>query len=285
MGKRFVIVIGVAAAGVMALGAQTATAAPDVVKYDTAVTISKDRDIVWGQVESKVRNCHKLRRVVLFKQRPGADRKLRTVRSSAHQFPSPGRSGWRVSDRSIRGQVQRGDVLYAQVPREVHDEFVCRRDRSGPLSHHGLKAGLAATSTTEERVDRVPPDLRLSGATKQSQAIVPPRGGGGWWLGCDRQFCDVTVMVSCGDEACTARATGKLTKVKNGNLLAGRRDPDPGETRPIRLHLKLKTRKQALEALDDGEKVRAKVTVRAKDAAGNVATAKRTIKIRRGAGL
>ena len=94
MGKRFVIVIGVAAAGVMALGAQTATAAPDVVKYDTEVTITKDRDIVWGQVESKVRNCHKLRRVVLFKQRPGADRKLRTVRSSAHQFhPLAGAGG------------------------------------------------------------------------------------------------------------------------------------------------------------------------------------------------
>jgi hypothetical protein len=93
----------------------------------------------------------------------------------------------------------------------------------------------------------------------------------------------VNVKVSCGDEACSARGDGKLTKVKNGNLLAGRRDPEPGETKPIRLHLKLKTRKQALKALDDGEKVRAKVTVRAKDAAGNVATAKRTIKIIRGA--
>ena len=34
MAKRFVIVIGVAAAGVMALGPQTAAAAPEVVKYD-----------------------------------------------------------------------------------------------------------------------------------------------------------------------------------------------------------------------------------------------------------
>ena len=87
----------------------------------------------------------------------------------------------------------------------------------------------------------------------------------------------MNVKVSCGDEACSARGDGKLTMVKNGNLLAGRRDPEPGETKPIRLHLKLKTRKQALKALDDGEKVRAK------DAAGNVATAKRTIKIIRGA--
>ena len=42
MGKRFAIVIGVAT-GVMALGAQTATAAPEVVKYDTRLTITLER--------------------------------------------------------------------------------------------------------------------------------------------------------------------------------------------------------------------------------------------------
>jgi hypothetical protein len=47
------------------------------------------------------------------------------------------------------------------------------------------------------------------------------------------------------------------------------------------LNLKLtdKIRKQAGKALDDGKKVKAKVTVRATDAAGNVATAKRTIEL------
>ena len=40
-----------------------------------------------------------------------------------------------------------------------------------------------------------------------------------------------------------------------------------------------KTRRQARKALDDGENVQAKVTVRATDAAGNVATAKRTIRL------
>jgi hypothetical protein len=39
------------------------------------------------------------------------------------------------------------------------------------------------------------------------------------------------------------------------------------------------TRIQALKALDDGKKVRARVTVRAKDAAGNVATRQRVIRI------
>ena len=36
-------------------------------------------------------------------------------------------------------------------------------------------------------------------------------------------------------------------------------------------------RKQVRQALDEGENVKAKVTVKATDAAGNVATAKRTI--------
>ena len=38
-------------------------------------------------------------------------------------------------------------------------------------------------------------------------------------------------------------------------------------------------RKQVRKALNDGKNVRAKITVRAHDAAGNVATAKRTIRI------
>ena len=40
-----------------------------------------------------------------------------------------------------------------------------------------------------------------------------------------------------------------------------------------------KQRKQVRKALAEGKNVKAKVTVRAKDAAGNVATAKRTIRL------
>ena len=119
-----------AARRVEALGAQTAAAAPDVVKYDTELTISKDMGIVWGYVESKVRNCE-LRRVVLFKKRPGADRKLRSTQSH-HLGGAGGSAWWKVKDGSIRRELQPGDVLYAKVRREVHDEFVCRGDRSGP---------------------------------------------------------------------------------------------------------------------------------------------------------
>jgi hypothetical protein len=92
----------------------------------------------------------------------------------------------------------------------------------------------------------------------------------------------VKVKASCRDEACTVRANGKLTNVKRDKL-----EPHnsvdlhlaPGETRNIVLELTKSQRKQARKALAEGKNVQAKVTVKATDAAGNVATAKRTIKL------
>jgi hypothetical protein len=92
----------------------------------------------------------------------------------------------------------------------------------------------------------------------------------------------VRVKASCGDEACTARAKGKVTEVKHDKLGLGpssTRDVAPGETVGLLLGLTKKTRKEAGKALDDGKNVEAKVTVRATDAAGNVATEKRTIRL------
>jgi len=120
MGKRFAILICVAAAGVMALGA---VASAGVVKYDTQVTVTKDRGGFYhGSVKSEVRKCMEGRRVVLFKRRPGADRKLGAVRS---QWENRGEGSWGVIlDRN------EGTRVYAQVRRKVRDRFVCRFDRS-----------------------------------------------------------------------------------------------------------------------------------------------------------
>ena len=98
-------------------------------------------------------------------------------------------------------------------------------------------------------------------------------------MGCDRAYCAVQVKVSCGDEWCTARAKGKLTNVKNDKLKPRSPRVAPGEWAILNLGLTLETRKQALKALDSGKNVQAKVTVDATDAAGNVATAKRTVKL------
>ena len=124
MGKRFAIVIGVAAAGVMALGTQTAAA---VVKYDTKVTISADRGFLYhGSVKSEVTKCERERRVVLFKQRPGADRELGTDRTGGLlSLPDE----WGFIEAHVPGRH-----VYAKVRPKVRDRFVCRADRS--RTHH-----------------------------------------------------------------------------------------------------------------------------------------------------
>jgi hypothetical protein len=129
-----------------------------------------------------------------------------------------------------------------------------------------------------ESVDSTPPDLQLSGPKKQSpqnaRPCAPPV----------TEICgdaELEVRVSC-DEVCTVRVTGKLTNVKMDKLhpvgaedLMPRTPWGPPEIGPELG--KEAQRKQVRQALDEGKNVKAKVTVRATDAAGNVATAKRTI--------
>jgi hypothetical protein len=129
MGKRFAIVIGTAAlgaaaAGLMALGAQTASAG--VVHYDTTVTITKEgggghSGLYHGQVKSEVSKCMKGRLVVVFKKRPGADRKLGTDRS---------RGGYGWFSWWVNVHRDYGDRVRAVVKRKVRDRYVCRADRS-----------------------------------------------------------------------------------------------------------------------------------------------------------
>jgi hypothetical protein len=121
-----------------------------------------------------------------------------------------------------------------------------------------------------ERDDQRPPDLKLSGPKKQDPQEDKI---------CDQHFCKVRVRVSCGDEECTARAKGKLTNVKNDKLRPDGGVVAPGETRGLQLELNDRQREHVRKVLDEGEKVRAKVTVRAKDAAGDVTTAQRTVKL------
>jgi hypothetical protein len=121
------------------------------------------------------------------------------------------------------------------------------------------------------------PDLQLSGKKKQH----PTMRTGGCGPFSPSTDCSVKVKASCGVDACTVRAEGKLTKV-NRPLGVGPHGIDvvPGETRTLKLRMTKKTREKALKAVDKGKNVQAKVTVRATDAAGNVATAKRTITLK-----
>ena len=122
------IVIGMAAAGAMALGAQPAAAAPEVVKYDTELTITADRGPLFhGFVDVRggedVRKCEVERRVVLFRQRPGPDAELGTDRSEPSGHHS---GGWGV--KVLRAQL--GWRVYAKAKHKVRDRYVCLADRS-----------------------------------------------------------------------------------------------------------------------------------------------------------
>jgi hypothetical protein len=128
MGKRYAIVIGLAAAGVMALGAQTAAA--DVVKHDTELTriIQDGGGNLHGSVKSEAKWCEGARRVILFKVRPGPDRRLGPARISHHIGAHHGSTGaiWNswVAPRAHGWQV------YAEVRRKVRHRLVCLPDRS-----------------------------------------------------------------------------------------------------------------------------------------------------------
>jgi hypothetical protein len=128
-----------------------------------------------------------------------------------------------------------------------------------------------ATSSTVGPVDSTPPDLQLSVKKKQELGNA------------------VKVKASCGDEACQADGGGNLNvagrqshsqrseKYLKSWLKSANADLGPGETTTLELGLGKKQRKVAGKALDKGRKVKAKVTVAARDAAGNEAIAKRTI--------
>jgi hypothetical protein len=139
-----------------------------------------------------------------------------------------------------------------------------------------------ATSSTVGPVDTTPPDLQLSGLKHQRVVRIRP--------------ADVKIEMTCGDEECTAYLNnGKLTNVKEDTLTPvcrffcyGEHDYSPvvippGETGTgIWALTRLQITQVRKAIFDEGKNVQAKVSVEATDAAGNVATAKRTIRLCRG---
>ena len=138
-----------------------------------------------------------------------------------------------------------------------------------------------ATSTTG-RVDRVPPDLQLLGPMKQDPVIAPGTDCGGPQAPavcgpCHYdESCVVRVDYRC-DERCTARTKGKLTNVENAKLKPAGGSSSHSGAGSLWMFVSRQTRINAGEALAEGKNVKAKVTVKATDAAGNVATAKEAI--------
>ena len=143
------------------------------------------------------------------------------------------------------------------------------RDSSDPSCDTGELAWTATTTATPPPPpDTTAPAVQLSGGL--SQKVLRQRG--------------VLVSVASPTEASTVTAKGKVTVRGSGKVL--KLTP---VTKQIaqggKATLKLKLKRTALKAiglaLKAGKKVSAKVTVTAKDTAGNFTTKRRTIKLKR----
>ena len=104
--------------------------------YHGGVKSDRDRDRAYHPANA-VRKCMEGRRVILFEQRPGADRMLGTARS--HFKPRLGQGYWQHNLPRYHRAV------YAEVTRKVGERFVCRADRSGiKRVHRSLAVATAA---------------------------------------------------------------------------------------------------------------------------------------------
>lgn len=116
--------------------------------------------------------------------------------------------------------------------------------------------------------DTTAPALRLGGAA--SQKVLRQRG--------------MLVVARCGAEACTATAKGSVAvpgAARVFKFTPVTEQISTGGKATLKLRLKRKALRAIRRALKAGEKLRAKVTVTAKDAAGNVTTTRRTIRLKR----
>jgi hypothetical protein len=163
-------------------------------------------------------------------------------------------------------------------PRHLHPDGKRKGFRLGTLTT-GPGGPTALTGTTD------PPHLQLSGKKKQSLRQPLPTQACIENGRC--QTAGVLVRVSCGGEACTARAKGKLTKVKKDKLKSprapggfGSADLVRGETTAtLALKLTRKQRSQARKGARRGREGQGEGHRRATDAASHLETAKRTIRL------
>jgi hypothetical protein len=91
----------------------------------------------------------------------------------------------------------------------------------------------------------------------------------------------VTVGVACLNEPCLASASGVLLAGRRFKLKRAATQIGAGKRATLKLKLSAKARRAAKRMLRGGKKVTVKVTVTAVDAAGNTATARRRIKLKR----
>jgi hypothetical protein len=129
IGPRSVAALGLTA---LACAGLAAAASAGVDKYDTKVWLTWDAysSLIHAPargVESKVEKCEGGRRVILFKQRRGPDRKLGATKSVFEHY-GDGTGNWGIEGGA---KLHRGDRVYVKVRRKVLDDGdVCLAARS-----------------------------------------------------------------------------------------------------------------------------------------------------------
>ena len=124
--------LGAALVAALACAGLAAAALAGVHKYDTRLTIARGGggfvfDVWHGEVKSEKAKCQRERQVVLFLQRPGADRKLATTLS---QGAGPDEGSWSLDLHRLAAVAQADKGKYAKVRRESGNGYVCRADRA-----------------------------------------------------------------------------------------------------------------------------------------------------------
>jgi uncharacterized protein YggU (UPF0235/DUF167 family) len=139
--------------------------------------------------------------------------------------------------------------------------------RSFTVETTALAARPGAPAPGATLADETAPSLRLGGATLQK--VLRQRG--------------VFVVAACPAEACTATAKGRVAvrrSAKVFKLIAVTEQIAQGGKAKLKLKLEPRALRALERALRAGKRTSAKVTVTVKDAAGNVATKRRTIRLK-----
>ena len=141
-------------------------------------------------------------------------------------------------------------------------------DQTSSCDTGDLAWSATTTATPPPPPDTTAPPLQLSGAT--SQKVLRQRG--------------VLLVAASPAEGSTVTAKGKVSirgSAKGFKLTPVTKQIPAGSKATLKLKLKRSALTAIGRALKAGKKVSAKVTVTSKDAAGNVTTKRRTIKLKR----
>jgi hypothetical protein len=170
-----------------------------------------------------------------------------------------------IEDHTFDGMAGPGETVNGSfpAPRSAEGTFT-----HGPRADGSRLACLApGTYAWTANVDRTGPAMRLGAKARQSSGRR-----------------SVAVTVECPREACSAAARGRLQVAGAGatrrfRLGAADADVSTGFESTLRLGIPSKARRAIRRALREGGTATARVTVTARDNAGNAASRKRTIRL------